>query len=165
ERDGGPAERVAGEHDADSGRAPVEIVAGRPDEGYRDERVADGRAGPAEPEQPELPFSQRPEATDPAHVLERTPSSGELPSIPAEPAGSAFRHGPSGTACIRPGARRVRASRRARGSAPDPCPRVGVRAARAARLAARPARAGARGPPAGGRGWPGRRRERGLVPR
>src|SRR5206468_5905597 len=51
----------------------------------RNERVADRRAGAREPEQPELPFSQRPEATDPTHVQECTPLGGSLPSKSAEP--------------------------------------------------------------------------------
>src|SRR5439155_22509970 len=78
--DGGPTERVAGEDEADLGRAAAEVVADGPDEGDGDERVAEGRAGAREPEQPELPFSQRPEATDPTPVPERTPFGGSLPS-------------------------------------------------------------------------------------
>ena len=73
ERDRGPAEEVAGEDEADARRAGAEIVADGPDERDGDERVADHRTGAREPEQSELPFFQRPEATDPTHVSESTP--------------------------------------------------------------------------------------------
>src|SRR3954464_271960 len=75
----------------------------------------------------------------------------------AEPTGSARRHGPSGAAHFRSGARRARAPRRARGRTADPRPRVGVGPAAATGLPARAAGARCWKPaPAGGEGGGGR---------